>query len=119
MDKFSFISNAEPEALDKMYQDYLKNPDLVDKSWKEFFEGFDFARTNYNLEEEIPAQYDKEFKVINLINGYRTRGHLFTKTNPVRTRRKYELRLVQCARDLETGSLLRVLCCGCADTVLC
>ena len=41
MDKFSFISNAEPEALDKMYQDYLKNPDLVDKSWKEFFEGFD------------------------------------------------------------------------------
>tara|TARA_Y100000589_G_scaffold155323_1_gene147963 strand:+ start:105649 stop:108369 length:2721 start_codon:yes stop_codon:yes gene_type:complete len=90
MDKFSFISNAEPEALDKMYQDYLKNPDLVDKSWKEFFEGFDFARTNYNLEEEIPAQYDKEFKVINLINGYRTRGHLFTKTNPVRTRRKYE-----------------------------
>ena len=30
-----------------------------------------------------------EFKVIKLINGYRTRGHLFTKTNPVRERRKY------------------------------
>ena len=28
-------------------------------------------------------------KVINLINGYRQRGHLFTKTNPVRDRRKY------------------------------
>jgi 2-oxoglutarate dehydrogenase E1 component len=27
--------------------------------------------------------------VINLIDGYRTRGHLFTKTNPVRERRKY------------------------------
>ncbi len=90
MDKFSFISNAEPEALDNMYREYLKNPDAVDKSWKEFFEGFDFARTNYNLDQEIPAQYDKEFKVINLINGYRTRGHLFTKTNPVRTRRHYE-----------------------------
>ena len=27
--------------------------------------------------------------VVDLINGYRTRGHLFTKTNPVRDRRKY------------------------------
>ncbi|MDZ4823763.1 MAG: 2-oxoglutarate dehydrogenase E1 component, partial [Flavobacteriales bacterium] len=31
----------------------------------------------------------KEFKVINLINAYRQRGHLFTKTNPVRERRKH------------------------------
>lgn len=31
----------------------------------------------------------KEFRVIKLIDGYRTRGHLFTKTNPVRERRKY------------------------------
>ena len=31
----------------------------------------------------------KEFQVINLINDYRTRGHLFTKTNPVRKRRAY------------------------------
>ena len=37
----------------------------------------------------IPGKYPSEFKVINLINGYRQRGHLFTKTNPVRTRRKY------------------------------
>ena len=26
---------------------------------------------------------------MNLIHGYRQRGHLFTKTNPVRQRRKY------------------------------
>ena len=31
----------------------------------------------------------KEFKVVKLINAYRTRGHLFTKTNPVRNRRPY------------------------------
>ena len=30
-----------------------------------------------------------EFKVIKLINAYQTRGHLFTKTNPVRARRAY------------------------------
>ena len=30
-----------------------------------------------------------EFLLIRLIDGYRSRGHLFTKTNPVRERRKY------------------------------
>ena len=39
---------------------------------------------------EVPAHVHKEFQVIELINGYRSRGHLFTKTNPVRERRSYE-----------------------------
>jgi 2-oxoglutarate dehydrogenase E1 component len=36
-----------------------------------------------------PDHFIKEINVMNMINGYRTRGHLFTKTNPVRERRKY------------------------------
>ena len=39
--------------------------------------------------EEIPEHLQKEFRVVKLIDGYRSRGHLFTKTNPVRDRRKY------------------------------
>ena len=35
------------------------------------------------------AKGPKEFRVINLIYAYRTRSHLFTKTNPVRARRDY------------------------------
>src|SRR6185503_19808176 len=38
----------------------------------------------------IPENVSKEFKVISLITGYRQRGHLFTKTNPVRERRSYQ-----------------------------
>ena len=38
---------------------------------------------------EVPDNILKEFKVVKLINAYRTRGHLFTKTNPVRDRRTY------------------------------
>ena len=56
---------------------------------KKFFEGFEFAQTNFDSSDEIPENFQKEFKVLNLINGYRTRGHLFTKTNSVRERRKY------------------------------
>jgi 2-oxoglutarate dehydrogenase E1 component len=32
---------------------------------------------------------NKEFAILSLIHGYRQRGHLFTKTNPVRARRQY------------------------------
>jgi hypothetical protein len=38
---------------------------------------------------ETPEHFLKEINVLNLINGYRQRGHLFTKTNPVRERRKH------------------------------
>jgi len=40
-------------------------------------------------EDDIPQYFQQEFKVINLIDAYRKSGHLFTKTNPVRDRRKY------------------------------
>ncbi len=80
--------------IEELYQQYLENPDTVEPSWKSFFQGYDLANSDYSLEAdkvvvEIPQQVYKEFKVIELINGYRTRGHLFTKTNPVRNRRQY------------------------------
>ena len=89
MDKVSYVGNADVTAIDHLYNMYQQDPESVDIGWKKFFEGFDFARTNYEDGGEIPENFQKEFKVINLINGYRNRGHLFTKTNPVRERRKY------------------------------
>ena len=89
MDKLSYIGNADPSAIDYLYKAYQKNPDSVDLGWKKFFEGFEFAFANYEESGDIPESFQKEFKVLNLINGYRSRGHLFTKTNPVRERRQY------------------------------
>lgn len=89
MDKVSYVGNADVTAIDYLYKSYLNDPQSVDIGWQKFFEGFDFARTNFEDDGAIPENFQKEFKVINLINGYRSRGHLFTKTNPVRDRRKY------------------------------
>lgn len=89
MDKISYIGNADVNAIEHLYQSYRKDPDSVDIGWQKFFEGFEFAQTNYNEGEGVPENFQKEFKVLNLIDGYRSRGHLFTKTNPVRERRKY------------------------------
>jgi 2-oxoglutarate dehydrogenase E1 component len=88
MDPLDFISQAEPNALDALYQQYCADPNSVDETWRLFFKGFDLALATYDKESPTP-QTLKEFQVINLIQAYRTRGHLFTQTNPVRARRTY------------------------------
>jgi 2-oxoglutarate dehydrogenase E1 component len=87
MDKFSFVGNADVNAIEALYQQYLANPESVDATWAQFFQGFDFAKAHFD--SEVPDNVLKEFKVLGLIDAYRKRGHLFTKTNPVRERRKY------------------------------
>ncbi|MFI5149333.1 MAG: 2-oxoglutarate dehydrogenase E1 component [Bacteroidia bacterium] len=92
MDKFSYLGSGDVSAIEDIYKQYLNDNTSVDQSWQNFFNGFEFARKNFDETAgggEIPQNVQNEFKVINLINGYRSRGHLFTQTNPVRERRKY------------------------------
>ncbi len=108
MDKYSFLNAVHTSFFSEMYDKYLVTPDSVEPSWRAFFQGFDFGMES-SLDEldirptenagsalingqqvEIPQSLQKEFNVIRLIDGYRSRGHLFTETNPVRERRKYE-----------------------------
>lgn len=89
MDSLSYLNSGDVTAIENLYRQYLNDKSSVDSSWQQFFHGFEFARANYRDSGEIPEKVQKEFAVINLINGYRTRGHLFTRTNPVRERRKY------------------------------
>ncbi len=101
MDEFSFLGSSEPENIEILYKLYKNDPDTVDDSWKRFFEGFEFAQKNYfDSGESQQLLIDKEFKVLNLIDNYRRRGHLFTETNPVRKRRKYTPTL-----DIENSGL--------------
>ncbi len=89
MDKFSYLGNGDVNAVEDLYNQYRNNPESVDFGWKKFFEGFEFSKTTFESGDGIPENVQKEFKVLQLINDYRSRGHLFTKTNPVRTRRQY------------------------------
>jgi len=83
MNKFSFLGGADVAEVENLYQQFISDPESVESSWREFFEGFEFARTSFGEKKgAIPEQLQKEFRVLN-------RGHLFTDTNPVRERRKY------------------------------
>ena len=89
MDKFSFLGNTDINTLEELYQKYIENPEQLEETWQNFFKGFEFAQKHYPISGKDAEVFDKEFKVVNLIEGYRKRGHLFTKTNPVRSRRQY------------------------------
>lgn len=93
MDNVNHLTVEENTEIESLYTQYRQNPNSVEDNWRLFFEGVEFARLKPSESDSsapgLSIGIGKEFKVVNLINGYRTRGHLFTKTNPVRERRKY------------------------------
>ena len=88
MDSLNFLNTTDPSVIEELYEKYRIDPQSVESGWRMFFEGFEFAQESYS-QKPVDVASVAEFKVINLINGYRRRGHLFTLTNPVRTRRQY------------------------------
>lgn len=86
----SYLSNADIDSIDEMYQRFQQDAESVDFGWRKFFEGFDLAYDRKDQNGVVSDDMMKEINIMRLINdGYRIRGHLFTKTNPVRERRTY------------------------------
>ncbi|MGK5094946.1 2-oxoglutarate dehydrogenase E1 component [Deltaproteobacteria bacterium TL4] len=105
MDIYSYLGNADIGVVNQLYEQYKKNPESVEPEWQIFFSGFDFSKEKYSKPDESPLVFQKEMNVLNLIGAYRQRGHLFAKTNPVRSRRKLEEPLDLKNYDLSEGDL--------------
>lgn len=106
MKDFSYITNSHPSFIEGLYQDFRKDPTSIDPELRKFFEGFDFAMANgkngqNGVSNGHPAaasadtgtkaaadtDWRKELGAYRLILGYRNKGHLIAKTNPIRTRK--------------------------------
>ncbi|NII27178.1 2-oxoglutarate dehydrogenase E1 component [Pseudoflavitalea sp. X16] len=98
MKDFSYITSSSPAFIESLYQDFVKDPNSVDPELKKFFEGFDFAvgegRNGANGMAVAEAtgvaggiDWKKEVGAYRLILGYRNKGHLIAKTNPIRPRK--------------------------------
>ena len=95
MSDYSFIANAHPEYIETMYEKYQADPQSVEATWASFFKGFEFAaKANGNgksngssVKPASNSNLDKEFGVLSIIHGFRSRGHLLSTTNPIRQRR--------------------------------
>jgi len=95
MDKYTYIANAHGNYIEELYQSYKNDPQSVDDSWQKFFEGFEFSQKDFggNGASTDTRVSSKETQVRNLIQAYRMRGHLKSKTNPVRDRRPHDARI--------------------------
>ena len=100
MKDFQYITSSHPAYIESLYQDYIKNPDSIDAEMRKFFDGFDFAISNanggsqktanaptVNGKQETGIDWMKEIRAYRMILGYRNKGHLLAKTNPIRKRK--------------------------------
>jgi len=105
MKDFSYITNSHPAFIEETYKAFVQDPSSVDPDLKKFFEGFDFAvsnghagtgaasETTSTVANASGVDWQKEINVYRLILGYRNRGHLLAKTNPIRPRKDRQANL--------------------------
>ena len=105
MKDFQYITGSHPQYIESLYTDFTKDPNSVDPEMKKFFEGFDFAvssgsvagntsttlsaanGTSTSLSTSTSVDWMKEIMAYRMILGYRNKGHLLAKTNPIRKRK--------------------------------
>jgi 2-oxoglutarate dehydrogenase E1 component len=74
MEEISFSNLA---YLEEQYQRYRTDPASLDPSWRHFFDGWDLAKSL------APASGFSDLKIYQLIEAYRTYGHLKARDNPL------------------------------------
>ncbi|TPG36189.1 2-oxoglutarate dehydrogenase E1 component [Flavobacterium pectinovorum] len=96
MDNQTYLTGGNADYIGLLYEKYKEGASNVDSGWQKFFQGLDLGisikvkdNPSSFSEEDLSSTLANELKVINLIDAYRRRGHLFAKTNPVRERRQH------------------------------
>jgi 2-oxoglutarate dehydrogenase E1 component len=81
-----FIARANPEYVDALYRQFLRDPKSVDEHWALFFAGFEVGRGNGSptarLTPEAPTTH-RNLGVFDLIHSYREFGHLIANLDPL------------------------------------
>lgn len=83
-----FISRANSDYIETLYEKYLEDPRSLDQSWHAFFAGFDLANGHQTL---MTREHDVDMEtalptskgVFALVNAYRHFGHFIAKIDPL------------------------------------
>jgi 2-oxoglutarate dehydrogenase E1 component len=78
---FSFATGTNAAYLEEQYELYKSNPDAVEISWKQFFQGYEFAARG--VLSGGGQEGRQNAKVEALVNVYRRLGHLHAHLNPL------------------------------------
>ncbi len=107
----SYLSAQNADFVERLYDQYLDNPESVDKVWRAYFDQItcqnevnhsavrnrllrsihspspsDYAGVSATQSTEV--DYGRAFNIHNLLNSYRRYGHLQAQTNPLATSAK-------------------------------
>ena len=85
MGPFSYASLSNLALIEDLYSQYLKNPDSVDLSWRNFFDGMDFASRVGHREAGNIVSASDDMRIYHLIQAYRIYGHRAAHFNPLVT----------------------------------
>lgn len=118
MRDYSYVFNAHPSFIENMYNQYRQDPESVDQGWRVFFDGFEFSQNGNGthktegLNTMSENVSEKEFGVLSIIHGFRTRGHLLSTTNPIKERKNRQPNLDLSDYSLDESDLDRVFLAG-------
>jgi 2-oxoglutarate dehydrogenase E1 component len=75
-----FILRANPDYVEDLYRQYLREPQSVGADWAHFFAGFEYGTDG---RPASGAQAERHLGVLDLIHSYRELGHLIADLNPL------------------------------------
>ena len=105
-ERIEYLSHIDPSYIEELYARYQQDPYTVDASWRYFFDGLELGEAEareaaqraaaqapliggtQSTTPTIPASHaaldlSAEAKVADLINAYRSKGHLLANINPL------------------------------------
>ncbi|UAJ65087.1 2-oxoglutarate dehydrogenase E1 component [Candidatus Schneideria nysicola] len=83
-----YLCGMNDVYLENLYEDYLRNPNSIDKSWQTIFQYFSSCDSELVQirRKEIPDYQDyddTQAKILKMIEAFRTKGHFNAKLDPL------------------------------------
>jgi 2-oxoglutarate dehydrogenase E1 component len=80
MDRFDFVNRSNADYMERLYEQYQREPRSLDQSWQAYFAGFESAGGRRPAEEHgAPLTIGLH----NLVHTYRELGHCVAKLDPL------------------------------------
>jgi 2-oxoglutarate dehydrogenase E1 component len=80
MDRFDFVNRSNADYMERLYEQYQRDPRSLDQSWQAYFAGFESAGGRRPADENAAPI---TIGVHNLVHSYRELGHVIAQLDPL------------------------------------